>query len=526
MDGSPQQSSIIDIPTVLAHYATWQPDAPAILAPGRKPLSFAALHGQQIDVQQVLCGWGFRPGDPVALLLPKGPEMAVASAVLPASTTVIPLDPSLSADDYESLFCRCGARGLIAQEGIRHAARDAAERKGLRQIDLVPNRHAAAGKFDLVARKPTLAINSGRNVGVEIAYILTSSGTSARRKLIPYTHDHMVRYALAMKDWFDYVPTDTSLHLVPMHFAHGIKFVLMGALLLGTSVVCPTAYSSGGFFSMLDEFRPTLTSAGFTVYRDVLRHLGENPSAVAKSSFRFLRVTSGRLEPEEIIRLEEAFDTPVTVGFSSAETGIITNSPLPPRANKLGSAGLPSINDVTIRDTQGKAVGIHREGEICVRGPLVFHGYLDDADATRSAFDDGWYRTGDLGKFDEDGFLYLTGRISDVINSGGEKISPAEIDSQLVSHPDIKEAAAFALPHRTLGQVVVAAVVLADGKTENETAIKQYLRRTLSRSKIPRRLYFVDHLPRTGNGKLQRRKLPQFIGPKRTNVPANAVPTP
>jgi acyl-CoA synthetase (AMP-forming)/AMP-acid ligase II len=228
---------------------------------------------------------------------------------------------------------------------------------------------------------------------------------------------------------------------------------------------------------------------------------------------RFMRASSGRLEPEEIRRLEQAFDAPVIVGLSSTESGWITVNPLPPKTRKAGSVGVPAINDVRLHDETGHALDVGQEGEVVVKGPLVYDGYLDDPEATSRSFDDGWYRTGDLGKFDTDGFLYLTGRIKDVINQGGEKISPAEIDGILASHPAVADGAAFGAPHPTLGQVVVAAVVLVAGAERDDRSIRNHVRAHLPVSKMPRKIFFVESLPRAENGKLRRQELQQELAP-------------
>ena len=220
-----------DIPSVFAGLAAEQPDNPAILAPGRLPLSFAGLYAQLNYVRDRLVEWGIGRGDCVAVLLPKGPEMAVALAVLPVSATVLALDPKLLAGDYERLFHRASTKAVILMKGAHHNARIAADRTGLCQIELVVDPDNQAGTFDLItdaiANKPP----DGRVLSLETAYILSTSGTTAERKLIPYRHDHIIRYAQTMKDWLGLTSTDISLHLVPMYFGSGIKGSVTGPLL-------------------------------------------------------------------------------------------------------------------------------------------------------------------------------------------------------------------------------------------------------------------------------------------------------
>jgi acyl-CoA synthetase (AMP-forming)/AMP-acid ligase II len=501
----------IDGPSVLAGYAVSQPDNAAILSPGKTPLSFAALFAQQEYVREALEGWGIGRGDPVAVLLPKGPEMAVAIAVLPVSATAVPLDLNLSSEDYESMFRRCSAKALILPRGLQHNARVAADRSGLFLIELEADPDAPAGAFELAAVGVPDKRRDGEGLGPDIAYVLSTSGTTSQRKLIPYHHNHIVPYAETMKTWFRFESTDLSIHLVPMYFAHGIKASLMVPLLSGTSIICPPAYKAKTFFTLLDEYRPTWITAGFTIYRDILHHVGEYRQIASETRLRFMRCGAGRLEPDEIARLEKAFDTPLIVGLGSTESGSITCNPIPPRTRKIDSVGVPTANEVRLRDENGHFVEVGREGEIVARGPLVFGGYLDDPLANEQVFIDGWYRTGDLGKFDEDGFLYLTGRVKEVINRGGEKISPTEIDRTLESHPAVAEGAAFGIPHPTLGELVVAAVVPLPGADTDERDIRRHVRLHFAASKVPSKIFFVDRLPRAENGKLRRNKLCEAV---------------
>lgn len=501
----------------LAGYAVSQPDRPAILAPGRQPLSYAALYQQQNYVCARFSEWGLGQGDPVAVILPKGPEMAVAIAVLPSCATVVPTDPNLSVPDYEKLFLRCGAKALVLPQGMPHNAREAADHAGLCQIDLITGPDMPAGAFELEGLHISRIGTVGRNLGKETALILSTSGSTSDRKLIPHPHNRLLVYAAGQGDWFRFEPGDLNIHLIPMYFSHGIKASLLVPLLNGTTIVCPDTYEATSFFRFLEEYRPTWMTAGFTVYRDILRHVDDYRHILAKLGLRFIRSGSGRLEPSEIRRLEDAFDAPVLIGLGSTETCALTCHPLPPRQRKTASVGLPlpRANEVAIRDDTRGFLDSGEEGEIVVRGPLVFDSYLDDPVATEQAFVDGWYRTGDVGKFDEDGFLYLTGRLKEIINCGGQKISPAEIDLHLESHDTVLEAASFGLPHATLGEVVVAAVVMKPGAGCDEKSIKQHVRGHLAAAKVPRKIYVVDHLPRAPNGKLQRHKLSGMVTPDR-----------
>ena len=393
--------------------------------------------------------------------------------------------------------------------GQRHAAREAADRSGLFQIDLVADPDAPAGAFELVAVNAANRQNGARIV--EAACILSTSGTTSERKLLPITHSNLSSYANAMKAWYRFELSDLNLHVMPTHLGHGLTISLLVPLLNGSSVVCLPGYQADTFFAALDDYPPTWLTAAFIIYRDILRHVDEHKEIVRNTCLRFMRSGSGRLETHEIGRLEEAFNAPLIVSLSATEALSITHNPLPPQKRKSNSVGLPVGSEVRICDENGRFLDVGVEGEIVTRGPLVFQGYLGDPVATEEAFVDGWYRTGDLGKFDEDGFLYLTGRIKEVINCGGVKISPVEIDRILGLHPAVDKGAAFAIPHPTLGEVVVAAVVPVAGADADERAIRQHVRCRLGTTKMPRKIFFVECLPRTELGKIQRHKLREAV---------------
>lgn len=503
----------MDLSLVLTGWAQLQPDHPAILAPGRSAMTYAALAAQQRDVGHALSRWGVRRHTATAVILPEGPELAVALAILPAAATVVPLAVNLTADDYGRLFERCGIKALILSHTRPHPAREAADRLGILQIDLASTVDGPAGAFELIASGAPLVGQGSAVSAPGHAYIVGTSGTTAERKLVPYRHAHIVSFASVMGDWYRFTPDDLNLHVMPSYLGHGLIFSLLTPLLRGATVVCLPGYDPESFFETMEAYNPTWMTAAFTIYRDIHRRAEDHAPILAKSRHRFLRSGAGRLENHEIEQLEQIFGAPLLVGLSCTEAIAVAYNPLPPRTRKIGSLGVPIGSEVRVCDPPGHSLGPGEEGEILTRGPMVFDGYLDDEAATKACFVDGWYRTGDLGYFDEDGYLYLTGRIKEIINSGGEKISPVEIDSILERHPDIAEAATFGLPHPTLGEVVVAAIVAAPGTAPDPAEIKQHVQAHVAGLKVPRKLFFVPALPRTNVGKIQRGKLPEMVTP-------------
>ena len=493
--------------------AAQQPAAPAFRVPGRLSLTYGNLGAQIRYLREHLGGWGIAPGDIIAGVLPSRAEMAMACATLPSCCTFAPLGPNLTTDAYAQLIRRMGAHAVLAPQGQQHPIRAAARQNGVAEIDVVSEPDAPAGLFTvnlLRQRRDSLrATPAGRS---EVAYILVSSGTTGQPKLVPSTHRQTLLYAKAARDWLAYTPQDVGCHLTPIHLGNGLRSGLINPLLAGLSIVCLPESDLDAFFASIEEFRPTCLNASFALLRAILRRAPEYRHALRQNRFRFVRSGAGRLHPEEIDRLEDALGAPVLVGFSSVETTAISHDPLPPRQRKREAAGLPLLNQVAVINDSGRICAKQVTGQLVVRGPLVFPGYLDDPELTAASFSGEWFRTGDLGTIDDEGYIYVSGRIKEIINRGGEKISPVEIDAAIESLPGVKEAATFGIPHPSLGEEVVAALVRQTDTALDEARVIEHVRSRVGPTKTPRKIYFVDFIPRTENGKVLRRELPHRLG--------------
>ena len=509
-----------DITQILETLASGQPTAPALHVPGRTTLTYWDLGAQIRYVRERLDSWGVEPGDVVVGVIPARPEMALACATVPAVATFAPLSPALMLDNYAELLARLRPKLLILPNGIDHPIRAAARRGGVAEVDLTADLGAPAGMFTLNLTRQDQSLTCGASSRPDWAYVLATSGTTGRPKLVPKSHRQIAVSAQARGDWLRLTTNDVGCHLVPMHHGHGLASALMVPLLRGSSVVCLPESDIDGLFAALDKYQLSWLTAGFTVHRAILQRASDFRDAVARNRLQWIRVGSGRLEPSEIDGFERTFGAPLLMGFNTSETFSITHDPLPPRRRKRGAVGLPLCSEVAVMSESGPSFAAGEVGEILVRGPMVFDGYFDDAQATAAAFVDGWFRTGDLGRFDEDGYLYLVGRIKDLINRGGEKISPLEIDATIEAIPGIRAAATFATPHRSLGEEVAAAV-FKDGDVEMEAShIIDQVRRRMGQKRVPRQIYFVDALPRTDSGKVRRSELPRLLGLDEFATPA------
>jgi amino acid adenylation domain-containing protein len=513
-----------NIAEVLEELARSQPEAPAIHAPGRKTLRYADLGEQICYVRERLIGWGIQPGDVVGAAIPSRPEMAVAIATLPSSCTLAPLDPTLPRDVYAELLRRMSAKAVLVTAGPDgDAIRGAARVLGIAEINVTPAPDAAVGLFTLALGLGGPALATGSSGDPRLAYILTSSGTTGRPKLVPTEHRAMLCYARAIRDWLDFTPDDVGVHITPVYLGNGLGSGLLNALLEGRSLALLPVGDIEAFFTSIEEFQPTFLIGNLSLFRGILQRAPEFRAAVAQSRFRFMR-WAGRVDLEDADRLEQLFEAPMLTGLSSTETWRISHDPLPPRRRKRGSVGLPVVNEVALLDGAGNIRSHGGQGEIVVRGPMVFRGYLDDPDLTAAAFVGDWFRTGDLGRIDEDGYVYFVGRIKDIINRGGEKILPFEIDLAIESLPGVKEAAAFGIPHPTLGEEMVAAVVREENAAVDEAQVVERVRARAGVRKVPRRVYFVERLPRTDNGKLRRSTLPEMLSLEQVAVTTGHAP--
>jgi acyl-CoA synthetase (AMP-forming)/AMP-acid ligase II/thioesterase domain-containing protein len=496
----------------LAARAEKSPAAPALHVPGRTSLTYGGLGAQIRYVRERFEGWGIAPGNIVAGVLPSRPEMAVACVTLPSSSTFAPLGPNLTTDAYAQLLIRMGASAVLVPKGRDHPIRIAAQQHSVAEIDIVSEADAPAGMFTLDLCRADNSLRTKAPARSELDYISVTSGTTGLPKLVPSTRRKTVLHAKAAAEWLAYSPNDVGCHLTPIHLGSGLRSGLINLLFAGASIVCLPESGVDALFDAIEEFQLSCLNAGFTLHRAILRQAPEHREALKQTRFRFLRSGNGRLDPDEIDRIEQAFRAPLLVGFSSTETGLISHDPLPPRRRKRGAVGVPLVNEVAVIDKTGRISSTDATGEIVVRGPLVFSGYLDDPELTSGSFVDNWFRTGDLGRIDEEGYVYVSGRIKEIINRGGEKISPAEVDAVIQSLPGVREAATFGIPHPTLGEEFVAAVVMhADGAMD-EAQVIDYVRRRMGLTRAPRKIYFVDRIPRTGNGKVLRMELPHMLG--------------
>lgn len=517
----PDAPQLLCLSHVLREQAKRRPDAPAILAPGRAPLTYGRLQRRVDDVVQTLRTMGVGRQDRVALVLPQGPELAVACLAVAASAICVPLNPACSANEFDMYLNRLRIQALLIQEDLDSPVHAVAQEHGIHVLELSPVLEAEAGVFTLTGAGQAHAVRHGLAQPDDVAVVLHTAGTTAQPKAVPLTHASLCTSAYHTRLALALDRSDRCLNVMPLWHAHGLIGALLASLMAGASVVCTPGFAVQTFFSWLAEFRPTWYTAVPAIHQTVLEHAAFHHETVARCPLRLIRSGSAPLPPQVLAQLEHTFHTPVIEYYGMTEaTSQVTCNPLPPRVRKPGSVGVAAGPEVAIMDAEGAVLPVGATGEIVIRGATVIQDG-NDAAAHGNVFTHGWLRTGDQGFLDADGYLFITGRLKEIINRGGEKIAPQEVDDVLMAHPAVAQAATFAVPHTRLGEDVAAAVVLRQPTTATAKDLRQFAAMRLAAFKVPRQILIVEDIPKGSTGKLQRRGLAERLG---LTAPVPAAP--
>jgi acyl-CoA synthetase (AMP-forming)/AMP-acid ligase II/acyl carrier protein len=502
---------------ILAHHGRTGPDRYAILAPGRAPITYGALWAYAKDMVRTLRSVGLGRNDRVAMVLPDGPEAAAAIVSVAAGAVCAPLNPSFTADEWQRYFAELRAAALITHPAIDPASRRAAISLGIPVLDLSASSRSAPDLFSIAG--PARVHHGGDDFGsaTDDAFILLTSGTTSRPKTIPLSHASVCLSAYNVAAAIKLGPQDRLLSMLPLFHGHGLISGVIATLAAGSSMICTRGFDAAAFFDWLTEFQPTWYTAVPAIHRAVLSAAERNKDSARHSSLRLIRSASSTLPAKLLGGLEALFGVPVidTFGMTEAATQIAAN---PLNRRKLGSVGRAAGAEIRILDADGRRLPPGERGEIALRGPTITRGYDNDAAATREAFRGGWFRTGDLGYLDEEGYLFIVGRIKEVINRGGQKVAPGEVEEALLSHPDVVEAAAFPVPHARLGADVGAAVVLRSQATADAHKLRDFVRKRLAGFKVPGLIRIVPAIPKGAGGKLRRGELAAALSPSPSNA--------
>jgi acyl-CoA synthetase (AMP-forming)/AMP-acid ligase II len=500
--------------TLHALLAKGADSAPALGAPDRPALTYGGLRALAQRSVAALNAAGIGRNNRVAIVLPNGPEMAAAFLALGCGATTAPLNPGYKRDEFDFYLSDLNARALVIQSGLESPARHAAAERNIPVIELVPG-EAGAGDFSL--HPPTgmaAAPASGGLAGAgDVALVLHTSGTTSRPKIVPLTQANVTASAAHIAASLALTEADCCLNIMPLFHIHGLIAATLASLSAGASVWCTPGFNAFKFFAWMQQARPSWYTAVPTMHQAILPLAARNAAAIKASRLRFIRSSSASLPPQVMVALEDAFGVPVIEAYGMTEASHqMTANPLPPRPRFAGSVGIAAGPEVATMDTEGRILPPGERGEVVIRGPNVTAGYENNPKANAEAFVNGWFRTGDQGVIDADGYLRLTGRLKELINRGGEKFSPLEVDEVLMDHPAVAQCLAFALPHEKLGEEVAAAIVLREGGQATETELRDFVAVRLAQFKVPRKIVFLAEIPKGATGKLQRIGLAQKLG--------------
>lgn len=506
------------IPSLLAMQSARHGDRAALAAVDGPALTYAELSAT-IDLLAVdLRTRGVGRSSRVAVVLPNGGDVAIGLLAVASSAIGVPLAPQATAEEYRVWFRAGRVTHVLTSAAAMPAARDVAAELGLPVLELC---HGAGGRrIAGGAVSPSTGAAAAPCSSADVAVVLMTSGSTGMPKRVPLTHANLLAGAMSVAGAIELSPADRVLVMWEQYHVGGLVDLLLAPLAGGGTVVCAGGFDAVRFFDVLDRVRPTWFQGVPATLRELLVHARLAGLLPVASSLRLLRSVAAPLPPDLMRELEEGFGVPVIQTFGMTEAApLITTNRLPPGIRRPGSTGTPCGCEVEVLDAAGQSLPPGATGEVAVRGPNVFAGYEDDPETNARVFRRGWFMTGDIGRFDGDGFLHLTGRVKEMINRGGEKIAPAEVEEAAASHQDVSEAAAFAIPHATLGEDVGLAVVPRSRTSIDREEIRTHIARRLSRFKVPTQVFVLDELPRCPVGKIRRRELAELAATAASMAP-------
>ncbi len=482
---------------------------PAIVTVDGHTLTHGQLRAQIDHLAGQLAALGVGRGDRIGLVLPNGPEAAISFLAAACCATAAPLNPAYREEEFRFYLDDLGAKALITLPDDAPAAHAAAPASALRlQWRGEPGSYSLW--HDGAEVQPAAPVFAEP---ADVALVLHTSGTTARPKIVPLNQTNLVISAGNIMKALNLTPADRCLNVMPLFHIHGLIGCLLSSMAAGASIVCSPGFDAFRFFNWIEETKPNWYSAVPTMHQMALARSSRHADVIKANQLRFIRSSSASLPPTVMAELEETFSAPVIEAYGMTEaTHQMATNPLPPGERKPGSVGLGAGVEVAIMDDEGDLLDAGVVGEVVIKGGNVTAGYENNPDANASSFTHGWFRTGDQGYQDEDGYLFLTGRIKEIINRGGEKVSPREVDEVLLQFPGVAQAVAFGMPHERLGEEVAAAVVLAEGASADEKALRDHAAQHLADFKVPRSIVILQDIPKGPTGKIQRIGLAEKLG--------------
>jgi acyl-CoA synthetase (AMP-forming)/AMP-acid ligase II len=480
----------------------------AVIAPeDNLKITYAELKRQVREVAESLAALGVGRGDRVGMALPNGLPIIVTFLAAAEAGTAAPLNPAYREEEFKFYLEDTNAKLLLLPpDGADEARKAAGSTVPVASVAMVNGRVTVNGGSD---RAPVVPPGPGEpGEKDEPALILHTSGSTGRPKRVPLAHANLCISAGNVARTYALGPTDVSLCVMPLFHVHGLVASTLATLSTGGTVVVPAKFTPLSFWRIARDYGATWYSAVPTIHQLLLARADRAARPAGAERLRFIRSCSASLPPQVMHDLEAAFGAPVLEAYGMTEAAHqMASNPLPPDARKPGSVGAGTGVHISIMDDAGRHLPVGDRGEVVIKGPNVITGYESNPEANATSFVDGWFRTGDQGVLDADGYLTLVGRLKELINRGGEKISPREIDEVLLAHPAVAEAVCFGVPHPTWGEEVAAAVVLREATSESD--LMAFCKERLADFKRPKQIHITETIPRTATGKIQRRLVAQ-----------------
>ena len=490
-------------------------DLTCIEAKNKNPLTYAKLINQVNYTNTVLSKVGIKKNGRVAVVLDNGPAMASLFISVASCACIAPLNPAYKKEEFSFYLTDIGADCLILEKGAKSPAYEVANELRIPILQVDTKSADVAGKFEF----QDYDLESESQPGVfseseDLALILHTSGTTSKPKLVPLTNKNLITSAKNISETLKLSSNDKCLNIMPLFHIHGLIAAVLASVSAGGSIYCTEGFSALNFFSELDNSDASWYTAVPTMHQAILSRAKRNSHIIDKIRLRFIRSSSASLPPQIMKELESIFSCPIIEAYGMTEASHqMASNPLDKNTQKPGTVGLSAGPEVAILEENGSNfLSTDEIGEIVIKGGNVFRGYENNPEANKKSFMDDWFRTGDQGFIDEEGFITISGRLKEIINRGGEKISPREVDEVLMYHPNVEQVVTFSIPHDKLGEEIAAAIVLNQQGATSEEELKTYAASKLSDFKVPRKIIFLEEIPKGATGKLQRISLSKKLG--------------
>ena len=460
-------------------------------------------------ISRQLAGNGITNKDRAAIILPNGPYMASSFLAISSYMSAAPLNPAYKTNEYEFYLKDLSPKIVIVEPNSKNNVIEVAKKLKIPICEIKIQKNSPPGLFDLFEKSSEYSLPEENDE----ALVLHTSGTTSRPKIVPLTNKNIFSSAVNISKSLELSEIDHCLNIMPLFHIHGLIAILATSMKVGASVCASNGFNAIKFLELAKSEKITWYSGVPTMHQTILLRTEKNLELAKDLKLRFLRSSSASLPPAVFKKLNSIFKCPVIEAYGMTEaTHQMTSNPLPPKIQKPGFVGIPAGPDVCIMDNNDKILNQGEVGEVCIKGNNVTLGYDNNPEANKKSFSNGWFRTGDQGYFDQDGYLKISGRLKEIINKGGEKISPLEVDNILMDHPLIEQAVCFGYEDKMLGEEIAAAIIVKEGQNFSEIDVKNYVEEKLVKFKIPKKIFFVNEIPKGATGKLQRNILAKNFG--------------